>query len=288
MNRGGAPENRDLKPITERKGMPATPTETRPTTETPANKFRTQNKKKDLSKYFDPDKGAMYFNCKERGHIGSNCPKKVCVMAPIQPRDYIIGGSIDGVYRDQVKLDSAAQRTLVNAAIVSDDAYFGESVRLTVADGHELDLPLAKVQFQFGNDKLVGEVAVLEGLEDDVLLGTDLPVLNELLRQATTHRAQAVKVHAVKTRKQVHEMKRQGEEDKLATATSGASTRPLSDVFDFNDDVYVETNIRPRHTKRQRRAEARRIAHERLDRRRTNIEMQKLKTSAYCSGKTQR
>ena len=47
-----------------------------------------------LAKYFDEEKGAMCFNCREWGHIGSNCPKRVLRVQTLQaPADYLVQGN---------------------------------------------------------------------------------------------------------------------------------------------------------------------------------------------------
>ena len=109
------------------------------------------DQKNRLAKYFDEEKGAMCFNCREWGHIVSNCPKRVLRVQTLQaPADYLVQGKVDGVNRNSIKLDSGAQHTLVHRDVVKQTAY---TSKLKVAGGDVIELPLAEVTFQFAEER---------------------------------------------------------------------------------------------------------------------------------------
>ena len=138
------------------------------------------------------------------------------VSAQTQPRDYLVTGAINGV--EWTKF--GAQHTLVSAKTVTRDDYTGETVPLRMADGKEHHLPLAIVHIQLGSDHILSTVAVSDRLGDDALPGTDLPVFNELLRQATTERAHAAEVLQVQTRCQTRQAEAEKRADDEATSSS--------------------------------------------------------------------
>lgn len=177
-------------------------------------------KKHRLAKYFDEEKGAMCFNCREWGHIGASCPKKVLRVQTFQaPADYLVQGKVDGVDRSKIKLDSGAQHTVVHTDVVKKTAYTGDSIQLKVADGYVMELP---VTFQFGEERARCTVAVSADIEEDALLGTDLSLTNELLRRETTQRAEMAKVQAVSTRTATKLQKEREQADEEATRAAGA------------------------------------------------------------------
>ena len=91
------------------------------------------------------------------------------------PADYLVQGKVDGVDRNSIKLDSGAQHTLVHRDVVKQTAYTGDSIKLKVADGYVIELPLAEVTFQFAEERVKWTVAVSPDIEEGVLLETDGP-----------------------------------------------------------------------------------------------------------------
>ena len=68
----------DQRPAQERHKSAEAPTTTKSSNDSTSE--QKQQQKKNLQQYFDPDKGAMCFNCHEWGYIGVDCPKKVCLV----------------------------------------------------------------------------------------------------------------------------------------------------------------------------------------------------------------
>ena len=162
--------------------------------------------------------------------------------------------------RNSIKLNSGAQHTLVHRDVVKQTAYTGDSIKLKVADGYVIELPLAEVTFQFAEERVKYTVAVSPDIEEDVLLGTDLPLTNELLRQETTRRAEMAKVQAVSTRAATKYQKEREHADEEATRTAGARISPLGETFDFDDDIFCPPKGKRRLTRREKRAMARQAA----------------------------
>ena len=75
-----------------------------------------------------------------------------------------------------MKLDSGAQHTIVSRAVLPKTLQIGGTVRLRGATGMQVDLPLTEIDFNFDGQVLTKVVAVSDVLEEDALLGTDLPI----------------------------------------------------------------------------------------------------------------
>lgn len=119
-----------------------------------------------------------------------------------KPRHRTVG-RIDGVKRTGIKLDSGAQKTLVNQRFVNKEEYLGQTVNVNVADAHQITLPLEKRHFKFGKDRLTREVAVLSSLDEDVLLGTEeLPVFGKLMKETITHNEETDEIQLVQSTRQ--------------------------------------------------------------------------------------
>ncbi len=88
-----------------------------------------------------------------------------------------------------MKLDSSAQHSIVSRTVLPETLPTGGTVRLKGATGMQVDLPLTEIDFNFDGQVLTKVVSVSDVLEEDVLLGTDLPIFNDLMRKATEERA---------------------------------------------------------------------------------------------------
>ena len=91
-----------------------------------------------------------------------------------------------------MKLDSGAQHTIVSRTVLPKALPTGGTVRLKGATGMQVDLLLTEIDFNFDGQVLTKVVAVSDILEEDAFLGTDLPIFNDLMRNATEERAQAL------------------------------------------------------------------------------------------------
>ena len=199
-------------------------------------------------------KGPLCFNCKDWGHIGAACPKKKVFKFELAAGacDYYVTGTLAGC-SSHMKLDSGAQHTIVSRAVFPETLPTGGTIRLKGATGMQVGLPLTEIDFNFDGQVLTKVVAVSDVLEEDPLLGTDLPIFNDLMRKATEERAQALPaVMAVQTRNARQQQEQQQEKEDLATYKSGASIIPCGEIISNDFDMFVSP---PRHkqTRREKR-----------------------------------
>ena len=138
-------------------------------------------------------KGPLCINSKDWGHNGAACPKKKVFKFELASGscDYYVTGTLAG-RSSNMKLDSGAQHTIVSRAVFPETLPTGGTVRLKEATGMQVDLPLTEIDFNFDGQVLTKVVAVSDVLEEDALLGTDLPIFNDLMRKATEEVAQAL------------------------------------------------------------------------------------------------
>ena len=80
-------------------------------------------------------------------------------------------------------------------------------------------------------------VAVTDVLEEDVLLGTDLPIFNDLMRKATEERAQALPAVMVVQARNARQQ--QQDKEDLVSDTPGASIIPCGEILRNDFDIFV-------------------------------------------------
>lgn len=192
------------------------------------------------------------------GAHGSQLPQRVDAVQ--HQMDFYVNGLIEGEMREKLKIDTGAQQTVLNAQLVPKETLSGETIQLRMADGFVTELPVATVKLQFGEQKFSKLVVVMENMEEDALLGSDLPVLADLLRQHLARQDQVPKVEAVATRAGEKKRQEREEEDDEAISTSGVDPVKLSNIFDMDDDMFLPTQPRERKTRREKRKAAREFA----------------------------
>ena len=91
-------------------------------------------------------------------------------------------GVVEGRHADNILLDTGCSRTLVRKELVPEEKILdGEAVAIRCAHDDTVLYPLAQVEVSVGGQALEVKVAVSDTLPMDVLLGTDVPELGELL-----------------------------------------------------------------------------------------------------------
>ena len=99
-----------------------------------------------------------------------------------QPGSRIVKeATIEGTLVGDVLLDTGCTRTLVRRELVPEEMLQGGSVAVRCAHGDTVLYPLAEVELEMDGRSLQVEAAVSNGLPVSMLLGTDVPVLAELL-----------------------------------------------------------------------------------------------------------
>ncbi len=122
----------------------------------------------------------------------------------------------------------------------------------------QVDLPLTEIDFNFDGQVLTKVLAGSDVLEEDALLGTDLPIFNDLMRKATEETAQALPaVMAMQTRNARQQQQQQQEKEDLATDTSGASIIPCGEILSNDFDMFVVSPPRHQQTRKEKRLAAR-------------------------------
>lgn len=103
-------------------------------------------------------------------------------------------GKVDGKKVSRIKLDTGCSRTVVSGTLVDSGSkkLKKESVEMYNASGKVLSYRLADVEVELDGEKYSLEVAIAETLPVDVLLGTDVPLIQHLTRRAPNAELEAV------------------------------------------------------------------------------------------------
>ena len=132
-------------------------------------------------------------------------------------------------------LDTGCSRTLIHQSLVPEDKLLpGEAIAIRCAHGNTVLYPLAQVHLEVDGHTLNITAAVAERLPVSVLLGTDVPILTELLsdRLSTLRPVSdienALVVTRAKAREQLDEMTQLEKEDLL----SGAHTTQIETLHE--------------------------------------------------------
>ena len=143
------------------------------------------------------------FNCHQKGHYASNCPSNALFCREKLPgkvgeptrtgTELTRKGSVEGRAVDNILLDTGCSRTLVHQEWVPRDRMLDrEAVAIHCAHGDTVLYLVALLQVVVGTRTMEVRAAVSETLPVDVLLGTDVPELPELLRTDSSADAMAV------------------------------------------------------------------------------------------------
>ena len=234
-----------------------------------------------VGRYFRARKQVICHECGEVGHIRPNCPLRVrsvrSVVVPNAASVKLVDGLLAGVLVKGLRVDSGAEMTVVHKDFIPRGAYTGNSVLLASwRKGQFSRHRVARIAIQFGEVKVVAEVAVSDKLGYPALLGSDLgrPMLEELftrmldqiddksaemkvgeqvvLEKVTDDpvncennvvpmQTEDLKVNFVEASvAQVDEVKVEVEQVAVAEAQSEEDPVPLAEIFDFSNDFFEE------------------------------------------------
>ena len=132
------------------------------------------------------------FNCHKKGHYSSNCPHNALLCSDEKTMvkhdrtgkhmGVVRDGMVEGQKVNNIVLDTGCSRTLDHRKFVPEEKFVeGEAVAIRCAHGDTVLYPLAHVRLEVGGKSFQVEAAVTDRLPVTVLLGTDVPLLSELL-----------------------------------------------------------------------------------------------------------
>ena len=91
-------------------------------------------------------------------------------------------GRVEGIHVDQIVFDTGCSRTMVRRDLVPENKLIeGDAVTIQCAHGDTVLYPVAQVELQVDGVPVCVEAAVSKSLPVQVLLGTDVPELHQLL-----------------------------------------------------------------------------------------------------------
>ena len=135
------------------------------------------------------------FNCKKQGHVSRECPEKVLMCfeeADITQSGPWVAGLVEGRKVSRILLDTGCTRTMVRQQWVPTEKIIdGKMVSIRCAHGDTKLYNLADLILHIRGVPVKVEAAVAERLPVDVILGTDVPELGNLIRDRTTKRDKA-------------------------------------------------------------------------------------------------
>ena len=210
--------------------------------------------------------------CGEPGHIKPNCPNRVRrVKSPDPSQVMLVDGLLNGSTVPGMRVDTGADRTLVREDYISEDAYTGETVTLDSWRGSQFSKHrVAVINIEVDGVSVQAKVAVVDQLDSPALLGKDLgaqmtvkllslvlekakqnvseSVVDEVPMQSVNSEVtkQVVQSDVVRvTRAQAEKARKEEVANELASANSGSEPLALSDIFDFEDEFFVDDKSLP-------------------------------------------
>ena len=181
------------------------------------------------------------YHCHKRGHIAMECPDKACLCQQTKLQNGVLAKQLErpGKVGDhdvtKIVLDTGCTRTLVRRDWVSQDQFIeGAVVPIRCAHGDTVVYPLALVDITLGGCAVQVEAAVSETLPLDALLGTDVPVLKQLIDEATAETAEEdfLVTTRAQSKRRTEEERLQQEKEKKSGATPSNLNSDSSDKFE--------------------------------------------------------
>ena len=208
------------------------------------------------------------YHCHKKGHIAMECPDKVLLCQQTAKLQKVAltkqlerAGKVGEHDVTKIVLDTGCSRTLVRRDLVSQEKFIeGAVVPIRCAHGDTVVYPLALVDITLGGCSLQVEAAVSETLPLDALLGTDVPVLKQLIDEATAETVEEgflVTTRAQSKRRAQEEQLQQEKEKKSGTTPSSLDSESTdkfeSWIQDLDDDLFEGGRVKRLLTRGQKR-----------------------------------
>lgn len=192
------------------------------------------DKKIDMSKYWDKEKGPQCFECQAWGHLRSKCPSRVMLVTspkkdrppPARNKPWTVTAKINGKEVHDLLLDSGAEMTVMSSEVVPRECYTGQVGEARGLVPTVTSFDLAKVPIEIGGWKLDLEVLVApQGtIKHTALLGRDVPGLEVSVRPPPQE------ILPVQTRAQRRLAEQMEEQEQKETEESGADPIGVDDL----------------------------------------------------------
>ena len=182
------------------------------------------------------------FNCKQEGHIAINCPSEPAMLCDARvhskPETWRRSGKVEGKFVQEIVLDTGCKRTMVRQELVPPENILeGDVATIRCAHGDTVLYPLAKVQMEVDGIPIQVEAAVSTTLPRSVLLGEDVPELQQLIGSTARSDSGSEDVMVVVTRAQA---KKQLEEELISReqeVLSGAQPSPVEGLGQSSEET---------------------------------------------------
>ena len=157
--------------------------ETLETEDTRGNKKEVEDESEDMHG------NVRCYNCSKTGHLSRNCPEKALYSRSREnyktcrqaDRAVLRSGLVEGNNVHDIVLDTGCSRTMIRKDLVPTTKMLDDAVMVQCAHGDTVAYPLAVVELIVDGLPLTVEAALSDTLPTAVLLGRDVPELNELL-----------------------------------------------------------------------------------------------------------
>ena len=129
------------------------------------------------------------YKCGKKGHYARDCMER-SFGSKLQLSAHLIRqGAVSGIQTNHIQVDSGSSLTSVHKKFVADVQLTGRQVTLRNTKGPHT-YPTAMVTIELDGWSYQREVAVSPQLPEDVLLGTDVPLLRHILKSLTKEEKQ--------------------------------------------------------------------------------------------------
>ena len=138
------------------------------------------------------------YNCSKTGHLSRNCPEKALYSRSREnyktcrqaDRAVLHSRLVEGNKVHDIVLDTGCSRTMIRKDLVPTTKMLDDAVMVQCAHGDTVAYPLAVVELIVDSLPLTVEAALSDTLPTAVLLGRDVPELNELLGRCKVRKLQ--------------------------------------------------------------------------------------------------